>query len=104
MTEKIRNEEEIVSVQTVTALGEEVLVAETTSTEPKKEKKSRTGVVVGCTRLNVRKKPTKAGEVLCIIDKDTEVEIDDNRPESKWVRVIINDVVGFCMREYIQEL
>ena len=60
----------------------------------------KTGKVVNCQLLNVRKRPKRDAEILRVIEKDDEVEILNNAGE--FLRVKLSDVTyGFCMSMYI---
>lgn len=60
----------------------------------------KTGKVVNCQLLNVRKRPKRDAEILRVISKDDEVEILNNAGE--FVRVKLSDgTYGFCMSMYI---
>lgn len=70
--------------------------------EKKEELKSevKTGKVVNCQLLNVRKRPKRDAEILRVIEKDDEVEILNNAGE--FLRVKLSDgTYGFCMSMYI---
>ena len=60
----------------------------------------KTGKVVNCQLLNVRKRPKRDAEILRVIEKDDEVEILNDTGE--FLRVKLSDgTYGFCMRMYI---
>ena len=60
----------------------------------------KTGKVVNCQLLNVRKRPKRDAEILRVIEKDDEVEILNNAGE--FLRVKLSDgTYGFCMSTYI---
>lgn len=60
------------------------------------------GVVTGCEKLNVRKEANKNAEVLCIINKSDEVEIDLENSTQDFFKVITsNNIEGYCMKDYI---
>ena len=60
----------------------------------------KTGKVINCQLLNVRKRPKRDAEVLRVIAKDDEVEILNNTGE--FLRVKLSDgTYGFCMSMYI---
>ena len=60
----------------------------------------KTGKVVNCQLLNVRKRPQRNAEILRVIEKDDEVEILNNAGE--FLRVKLSDgTYGFCMSTYI---
>ena len=70
--------------------------------EKKEELKSevKTGKVVNCQLLNVRKRPKRDAEILRVIAKDDEVEILNTSGE--FLRVKLSDgTYGFCMTTYI---
>ena len=60
----------------------------------------KTGRVVNCQLLNVRKRPKRDAEILRVIAKDDEVEILNTVGE--FLRVKLSDgAYGFCMSTYI---
>ena len=60
----------------------------------------KTGRVVNCQLLNVRKRPKRDAEILRVIAKDDEVEILNTAGE--FLRVKLSDgAYGFCMSTYI---
>lgn len=60
----------------------------------------KTGRVVNCQLLNVRKRPKRDAEILRVIAKDDEVEIVNTAGE--FLRVKLSDgAYGFCMSTYI---
>ena len=60
----------------------------------------KTGKVVNCRLLNVRKRPKRNAEILRVIAKDDEVEILNDAGE--FLRVKLSDgTYGFCMSMYI---
>ena len=60
----------------------------------------KTGRVVNCQLLNVRKRPKRDAEILRVIAKDDEVEILNTVGE--FLRVKLSDgTYGFCMTTYI---
>ena len=60
----------------------------------------KTGKVINCQLLNVRKRPKRDAEILRVIEKDDEVEILNNAGE--FLRVKLSDgTYGFCMSMYI---
>ena len=60
----------------------------------------KTGKVINCQLLNVRKRPKRDAEILRVIAKDDEVEILNAAGE--FLRVKLSDgTYGFCMSMYI---
>ena len=61
--------------------------------------------IIGYTKLNVRKNPSKDSEVVCIITKDSSVTVNYNESTEDFYKVYVNvDNVpyeGFCMKEFI---
>lgn len=65
--------------------------------------KTVVGVVDNCTKLNVRSKPSITGEVLCVLNTSSEVEIDVNKSVSDWLYVCTaTGAEGYCMRKFIK--
>lgn len=65
--------------------------------ETKSKKKLIIGVVAGCSKLRVRKTPSFKGDILDTLDKDTRVEIlDDKNPTFYKIKG------GYCSKEYIK--
>lgn len=74
--------------------------------ENKEESKPevKTGKVVNCQLLNVRKRPRRDAEILRVIAKDDEVEILNSVQfnAGEFLRVKLSDgTYGFCMSKYI---
>lgn len=61
--------------------------------------------IIGYTKLNVRKNPSKDSEVVCIITKDSSVTVNYNESTEDFYKVYVDvDNVpyeGFCMKEFI---
>ena len=60
------------------------------------------GTVVNCTKLNVRSKPAIDGEVLVVLNGNSEVKIDSDKSTYEWLKITTADgIEGFCMRKYV---
>lgn len=60
------------------------------------------GIVYNCSKLNVRKEPSKESSILKVISKDTKVKIIDEVNE-EWYKVRIPGIKnGFCMKDFIK--
>ena len=61
------------------------------------------GVVTGCKKLNVRQEPDKDSKVLCVIDRETEVQLPADYNENNYFYKICTSegVIGYCMKQYI---
>ena len=68
--------------------------------EPVKE--TKTGVVEGCAKLNVRKAPNASADVVCIIAGGAEVVIDEDESSEDFYKICtVSGVEGYCMRKFI---
>lgn len=62
-----------------------------------------TGVVDGCSMLNVRIEPSLDAEVRCVISVTTNVMIDPFESTDEFYRVYLADgSEGFCMKKFIR--
>lgn len=60
------------------------------------------GVVADCENLNVREAPNPDATVVKIIDKDSEVMIDESESTDDFYKVCTaSGVEGFCMKQFI---
>lgn len=61
------------------------------------------GVVTDCERLNVRSKPSKTGNVICVVNRDSKLIIDNNASTLDWYKVCAeNGAEGYCMKKFIK--
>ena len=66
------------------------------------EEKHTTGKVVNCELLNVREQPNVNAEIVCMIKRNTEVEIDVTKSTSDFYKICIaSGIEGFCMKKFI---
>ena len=62
-----------------------------------------TGVVVNCAKLNMRVAPSADAEILCTIDRNTEVVIDESESTDEFYAACTPaGMEGYCMRKYIE--
>lgn len=65
------------------------------------------GSVCNCEKLNVRSKANVNSDVVCVINKGSEVEIDESKSTKDFYAVTVSNIVkktsvsGFCMKKYI---
>ena len=87
----------------VTAAAAPVEPVEIKMEAPKAEANTAiAGVVAGCSKLNVRSKPAIDGDVLVILEVNSEVVIDPARSTNEWVKVTTAaGVEGYCMRKFV---
>lgn len=66
-------------------------------------KKVSSGVVVGCTKLNVRERPSTEAKVLCTVNKSETVLIDTEALTTPdFLKIITaSGVEGYCVEKYI---
>lgn len=82
-----------------TRVSEEQLI------EPKITPEPKTGIVVDCARLNVRKKPSTDAEVVHIIERWAKVLIDEENSTKSFYKVCTEiGVEGYCMKQFIKVL
>lgn len=55
--------------------------------------------VVTAAHLNVRKEASKDSDIISIVAKDDEVKITDEIGD--FYKVLVNDVEGFCVKDFI---
>ena len=72
--------------------------------EETEEAEVLTGQVVNCTKLNVREDASKEAKVLCVLEKDTIVNIDPKVDQTAdFYQVHTQDgVIGYCMKKFIE--
>lgn len=60
------------------------------------------GVVVGCTKLNVRANPDATADVVCVIDAAAEININVEKSTNDWFYVCTAaGIEGYCMRKFV---
>ena len=85
-----------------------VLAPEAEAETPKKRNKPAkpatiTGVVSGCTKLNIRVKPNATADVLCVVNVKTELKIDESKTNKDWFGVCTSTgIEGYCMRKFVE--
>ena len=78
---------------------EEATVEEVVGSEPE----PKIGIVHCCEKLNLRKEPSITSEVVCVIDRLTEVVIDESESTEDFYKVCTPaGVEGFCVKLYIK--
>lgn len=80
---------------------ETLIKPDETTVEP--EPKTVLGVVVDCDLLRVRKRPSTEADVLCVIERGSEVTVDDPDHVGKFYKVCTaTGVEGYCAKPYIE--
>ena len=101
------------NTETIDTAGNAAPEAQTTQPEPEPPEvlpgtpEAVIGVVVNCEKLNIREDANKSAEVLCVINKGEEVEIDEEDSTDDFYSVIYGktkevSVYGYCMKQYIK--
>lgn len=74
--------------------------------EPEVDKELKTGVVDGTAKLYVRSLPSKESEAVTIIEKGTEVKVDEVESTADFYKVYGNkddiDFTGYCVKQFIK--
>mgnify|MGYP001336233650 CR=1 FL=1 len=61
------------------------------------------GFVTNCKKLNVRKEPKTDSDIVCEIDYQTELMIDENESTEEFYKVFTTTgIEGFCMKKFIE--
>lgn len=94
--------EDVAPIVETTSLDVEPAVEEVV-VEKKPENKIKKGVVVDCSKLNVRTNPHPNAHIELTIDKGTEVEIVRSEGDFYFVRkdATTEGFNGWCMKKYI---
>ena len=60
------------------------------------------GVVCNCEKLNIRKRPNINADVVTVVDKGTELEINEKGSSKEFYKVSSTEgFYGYCMKAYI---
>lgn len=67
-----------------------------------RETKEATGVVTKCEKLNVRSEADMNAQVMCVIDKGTEVVVLENESKNGFYKVCLpSGIEGYCKKDFI---
>ena len=99
------NEEEVVN-EDEEEVEKEPEVKENEEVNEDENSEIKNAVVVNCAKLNVRKEPNKEAEVLCIIDKNTEITVDVVNSTEDFYKVFTSSnetlIEGYCVKKFIE--
>lgn len=60
------------------------------------------GQVHGCTKLNIRKEPSKVSEIVAVVDRDDFLAIDFEQSNDDWYAVCtVAGISGYCMAAFV---
>lgn len=80
---------------------EPVVEPEQIKAEPETQS-SVSGVVIGCSKLNIRKAPSVSAPILCEVTLKSELIIDPGKSTDDWYSVCTPaGVEGFCMKKFV---
>jgi hypothetical protein len=66
------------------------------------ETSCKMGRVIGCMKLNVRRAPKPRAEVICEINCDTEVEVNEDESTIDFYKICTaSGIEGYCVKTYI---
>lgn len=70
--------------------------------EPPKPAEPIIGIVTNCVRVNVRKTPIIAAEILSEVGVNSKLMIDETESTEEWFKVYTEiGIEGFCMKKFI---
>lgn len=70
--------------------------------ESQNSKDVKIGFVTNCKKLNVREKPRTDATIICEVDYQTELVIDENESTEEFYKVFTAaGFEGFCMKKFI---
>lgn len=103
--EEVNNDTHVVSPEleqsVINAGGEVMRVEQNEPVEP--TVKFKKGVVTGCDRLNMRKRPSKEAELVTILDKGTVVTVNLTEATTEDFYKVMTSTghEGYCMKKFI---
>ena len=60
------------------------------------------GIIKGCSKLNIRKKPNTSADVVCIVNEGTEVKINTDGVDGWYGVCTANGIEGYCMSKFVE--
>ena len=68
----------------------------------KSNEEVKIGVVTNCNKLNVREEPSLEAGIICEVDSQTELMIDERESTDEFYKVFTaSGLEGFCMKKFI---
>ena len=94
-------EETPVTVVEEPAVVEVKMVEETVETVAVPEQ--TTGVIINCSRLNIREIPKPDAKIICMLDVGTELKINLAKSTREWFHICTAaGIEGFCMSKFVK--
>lgn len=96
------NKDEVVTNEETSITSDAPVMSEENEDETISEEVVAKGIVSNCSRLNVREKGSMKSTVLKVIDSGTEVDILEIPSKGQFYKVKIDDIIGFCVKDFIE--
>ena len=96
------NKDEAVTNEDSNVTSDTPVIPEENKDEAISEEVVAKGVVSNCSRLNVREKGSMKSTVLKVIDAGTEVDILEIPSKGQFYKVKIEDIIGYCVKDFIE--
>ena len=96
------NKEDVVANEESNITSDTPIVPEENKDETISEEVVVKGVVSNCSRLNVREEESMKSTVLKVIDAGTEVDILEFPSKSRFYKIKIEDIIGYCVKDFIE--
>ena len=63
----------------------------------------KVGRVIDCPKLNIRSDAFKSSRIVCVVDRGTEMEVDESESTVHFYKVYLdNGFYGFAMKQFIE--
>lgn len=96
------NKDEVVTNEESSTTSDTPVIPEENKDETVSEEVVAKGVVSNCSRLNVREKGSMKSTVLKVIDAGTEVDILEIPSKGQFYKIKIEDIIGYCVKDFIE--
>ena len=96
------NKEDVVTNEESNINSDAPVMPEENKDETISEEVVAKGIVSNCSRLNVRKEGSMKSTVLKVIDSGAEVDILEIPSKGQFYKVKIDDIIGFCVKDFIE--
>ena len=96
------NKDEAVINEDSNVTSDTPVIPEENKDETVSEEVVAKGVVSNCSRLNVREKGSMKSTVLKVIDAGTEVDILEIPSKGQFYKIKIEDIIGYCVKDFIE--
>lgn len=100
--EVVTNEDEVVTNEESSITSDTPVMPEENKDETISEEVVAKGIVSNCSRLNVREEGSMKSTVLKVIDAGTEVDILEIPSKGQFYKIKIEDIIGFCVKDFIE--